>query len=167
MFCKAKRKACEVITCVHFPLPSINWNEMISHGDRWENHCSMPAGWFPCFISHFKTPHLVTELGTRDNIQFHSKSHNTLLFFTLQETPGQCPAAAGDEGLTACGHNAHTWMELQPQLKQRGLLSNLCAFEEKRCRAFCVPSLRFHPSIKKSLLYIIHGTRSPQYESLL
>lgn len=66
-----------------FPLPATNWNEMISYGDKWENHCTMPVGWFSCFSSHFRTlpgKRVVWERKKFNNIQFHSKSHTAVLF---------------------------------------------------------------------------------------
>lgn len=57
-FCPGKKKnlkeVLEMITCFYFLLPTTTRNEMISHLDRWENHCLMPAGWFLCSSFHFK-----------------------------------------------------------------------------------------------------------------
>lgn len=42
------------------------------------------------FYLSFQTPRLVTELDTKDNIQFQSKSHNSLLFSNSRTVPHGC-----------------------------------------------------------------------------
>lgn len=102
---QGKREAFEVITRFYFLLPATNWNEMISHGDGWENHCAMPAGWSPfCFLS------LISNT-TPSN---WAREQKTTFNFTLNPTTvfrgfSHCkensrtmpPQAAGDGGLTA------------------------------------------------------------------
>lgn len=84
---KNLKEVFEMITCFYFLLPTTSRNEMISHLDRWENHCLMPAGRFLCSSSHFK-----------HNMQQLSRMQRTTFNLIHSPTVVLCAHHAGESG---------------------------------------------------------------------